>query len=124
MSATTKQYTDYAEIAGYAREAVYVLSEMNVFMGYDDGSFKPKQVISREEIMALFDRILDDIEPKAVNFTDNADISPWAAGAVEQMVTYGIVGGYPDGSLRPGANVTRAEAGVMIYKLMFRRGTL
>ena len=32
MSATTKQYTDYAEIAGYAREAVYVLSEMNVFM--------------------------------------------------------------------------------------------
>ena len=93
-------------------------------MGYDDGSFKPKQVISREEIMALFDRILDDIEPKAVNFTDNADISPWAAGAVEQMVTYGIVGGYPDGSLRPSANVTRAEAGVMIYKLMFRRGTL
>ena len=124
MSATTKQYTDYTEIAGYAREAVGVLSEMGVYMGYDDGSFKPKQVISREEIMALFDRILDDIEPDAVNFTDNADISPWAVGAVEQMVTYGIVGGYPDGSLRPGANVTRAEAGVMIYKLMFRRGTL
>ena len=115
MSTGMKHYSDHTDIASYAKEAVYVLSDM-------DGSFRPKQVLTREEIMTLFDRLVGDIDAAALSFTDVGAISDWAYHGVQQMYTYGIIGGYPDGSLKPGNTVTRAETAVMIYKLMYRRG--
>lgn len=124
MSTGMKHYTDHTDIASYAKEAVYVLSDMEVYMGYDDGAFRPKQVLTREEIMTLFDRLLGDIDAKTLLFTDTGNIADWAYHGAEQMYAYGIIDGYPDGSLKPGNNVTRAEAAVMIYKLMYRSGKL
>lgn len=117
-------YTDHADIQSYARQAVYVLSERNIYLGYDDGSFKPQNVLTREEIMSLFDRIIADIDVEELTFTDKDDISGWAYNSVAQLYTYGIVNGYPDGRIIPQADVTRAEAAVMIYKLLYRMGNL
>lgn len=117
-------YTDHSDIQSYAREAVYVLSDMGIYKGYDDGSFMPQNILTREEIMLLFSRILSKIDAKEIAFTDSGDISLWAYNAIQQLCAYGIVSGYPDGSVKPGADVTRGEAAVMIYKLLYRMGKI
>lgn len=53
-----------------------------------------------------------------VTFTDASDIASWAAESVEAVRSNGIVSGYPDGSFRPKANITRAEACHMIVNLL------
>ncbi len=117
-------YDDNADIQEYANKAVYILSDMKVYIGYDDNTFRPQNVLTREEIMLVFSRILAKIDSKELTFKDDADISLWAYDAVQQLCAYGIVDGYPDGTVKPGADVTRAEAAVMIYKLLYRTGKL
>ena len=51
-------------------------------------------------------------------FADAADIASWAAESVEAVRSNGIVSGYPDGTFRPKANITRAEACHMIINLV------
>lgn len=51
-------------------------------------------------------------------FADAADIASWAAESVEAVRSNGIVSGYPDGTFRPRANITRAEACHMIVNLI------
>lgn len=51
-------------------------------------------------------------------FTDAVDIASWAAESVEAVRSNGIVSGYPDGTFRPRANITRAEACHMIVNLV------
>lgn len=119
-AATEAEYTDSDDIADYAKNAVALLSEREIYKGYDDGSFKPKNILTREEIMSLFGRIFGSDETSDIKFDDNGDISEWAYEYVQQMYAHGIVKGYPDNTIKPFNDVTRAEAAVMIYNLMYR----
>ncbi|MGI6435259.1 MAG: S-layer homology domain-containing protein [Syntrophomonadaceae bacterium] len=53
-----------------------------------------------------------------LNFTDSQAISPWAKPGVAAAVKGGFISGYPDSSFRPQGNSTRAEAAVIIGKLL------
>ena len=48
-------------------------------------------------------------------FTDDADIK--AADAVDMLTALGVIDGYDDGSFKPDATVTRAEAAKMIFTI-------
>lgn len=117
---TDLTYTDSEAIADYAKNAVALLSERGIYKGYDDGSFMPKNVLTREEIMSLFGRIFGSDNASDIKFEDKGDISEWAYEYVQQMYAYGVVNGYPDNTIKPLNDVTRAEAAVMIYNLLYR----
>jgi len=51
-------------------------------------------------------------------FTDAAKVSAWAKDAVIATSSNGIINGYPDGSFKPQANATRAEAVTVIAKVL------
>lgn len=51
-------------------------------------------------------------------FTDADQISDWAVPEVARAAAAGLVTGYPDGTFRPQAPVTRAEAAVLICRTM------
>ena len=51
-------------------------------------------------------------------FTDGAAVADYAVNAVGKMVESGIVVGNADGTVNPLGNATRAEAAVMIARLM------
>ena len=51
-------------------------------------------------------------------FTDIDMVSAWAADGVTAVFENGIVSGYPDGTFRPSADITRGEACRMIVNLM------
>lgn len=97
---------------------------IGIINGYADGSFKPKQGISREEIATLVKRIYEketnktvDASSKNIYYKDSANISSWALGGVKASNELGILTGNPDGSFYPKKKTTRAEAAVIIDRL-------
>jgi len=53
-----------------------------------------------------------------LNFTDEDRIGAWAKEAAAVAAQLGIVNGYPDGSFRPDAPITRAEMAVTVAKAL------
>jgi hypothetical protein len=77
------------------------------------GRIRPDAPITRAEVAAVFFRLLTD-ETRASYLTSENDFSDVKAGswyntAVSTLADMGILKGYPDGTFRPDAPVTRAE---------------
>ena len=82
-------------------------------IGYEDGTVKPNNNITRAEVATIFFRLLTD-ESRAYYWSqtnDYSDVSAddWFNNAVSTMANAGIITGYPDGTFRPNAPITRAE---------------
>ncbi len=118
-------FSDHSDIQDYAVDAVYKLVELGVYKGHSEGHFAPQQILTREEISALFSRVLGKAGLTTdVTFTDHHEIADWFEADVENLVNYGVVNGYPDESFRPHDDVTRGEAAVMLFKTLYRLGIL
>lgn len=89
-------------------------------LGYEDGTVRPNGNISRAEVATVLFRLLKD-DVRTQNLTkDNAysDVSgtAWYAAAVSTLSKMGVISGYPDGTFRPNAPITRAEFAAMIAR--------
>lgn len=89
--------------------------------GYDDGTFRPDAPITRQELAVMVARALDEADPGTVNFTDAEAIEDWATVPVAQAAAMGIVTGFEDGTFRPQETATRAQAAVMLSRLVSLR---
>ncbi len=90
-------------------ESIRFLAGRGVIDGYSDGSFRPWEAINRAEMLKL----LLGAKASSVGNTRNcfSDVNTeWFAPYVCFAEDQKIVGGYPDGSFRPGDNVTMVEA--------------
>ncbi|MDR2713011.1 MAG: S-layer homology domain-containing protein [Clostridiales bacterium] len=82
--------------------------------------FSPNRSISRQEIAALLGRYLSYKQVTLIeynqpqSFSDEQQIAEYAKDFVSAMQKADIINGYPDGSFKPLANATRAEAAKMI----------
>lgn len=89
-------------------------------LGYENGTVRPNGSISRAEVATVLFRLLRD-DVRTQNLTkDNAysDVpdTAWYAAAVSTLSKMGIISGYPDGTFRPNAPITRAEFAAMIAR--------
>ena len=100
-------------ISGGHRPALNKEDHVAYVIGYEDMTVRPQNNITRAEVATIFFRLLTD-ESRAYfwsqtnSFTDVAADS-WYNNAVSTMSKAGIITGYPDGSFRPNAPITRAE---------------
>ena len=91
---------------------------------YDKHNFVPEKPIARYEIALMADRALGLVYPATheenidLAFTDKNDIQDWMLGYVKEATDVGILKGYPDGSFGPKKTATRAEAVVMISRVL------
>lgn len=81
--------------------------------GYTDGTVRPTNNITREEVAAIFYRLLTDVsrtvyETGVNNFSD-VDSSRWSNNAISTLANAGIISGYKEGTFKPGQTITRAE---------------
>ena len=87
-------------------------------VGYPDGMVRPNGSITRAEAATIFFRLLTDATRSQYWTTTNAysDVAAgsWYNNAISTMSSAGIVNGYPDGTFRPDAPITRAEMAKMI----------
>ena len=87
-------------------------------IGYPDGTVQPNGQITRAEATTIFFRLLTE-ESRSANLTKTngyTDVASdaWYNTAVSAMTKAGIVDGYPDGTFRPDAPITRAERAKII----------
>lgn len=121
MSGETPIFTDKNDIPEWARKSVQAMSEAGIIQGRknSDGtySFAPNDRITRAEAMTVLSRIISSGNVSEVSFADSNLIPDWARDGVAVLVNAGVVNGYEDNTIRPNANVKRAEAAVMLSKL-------
>lgn len=105
----------------WANSAIARLVELGVVTGYADGTFRPDQTITREEIVVLLGRLLDEqaIPPtNTLEFSDHLSASPYARAAITTATAAGIVRGYDDATFRPKRETTRAETVTLLLRLL------
>ena len=87
-------------------------------MGYPDGTVRPTGNITRAEVATIFFRLLTDESRNQFWSTTNtySDVKrgDWFNNAVSTLSNAGIISGYPDGTFRPNAPITRAEMAKVI----------
>ncbi|WP_054025999.1 S-layer homology domain-containing protein [Bacillus sp. FJAT-28004] len=106
-------FTDVGSDKWYTKY-VTELSDAGIINGFEDGTFRPNQDMTREEAFVILYRGMKDklvvasgtAEPK---FADGGKISVWAQEAAAALVKAGVIKGYEDGTLRPKNTITRAE---------------
>ena len=76
--------------------------------GYPDGTVGPDKTITRAEAATMFYNLLADKTGDAKTFTD-IPANQWYAKAVMTLAGKGVISGYPDGTFKPDASITRAE---------------
>ncbi|NPV70769.1 MAG: hypothetical protein HPY55_09015 [Firmicutes bacterium] len=106
---------------------VQAAARAGIIVGYPDGCFVPEVTITREQAFVILVRALglesyarqlsdDEVWRLLRRFRDRNSVSGGFVKELAVAVKLKIVEGYPDGTLRPRQNVTRAEAATVVYR--------
>jgi len=108
--------SDFSDVDNnyWAYDQIVTAKENGYVKGYEDGTFKPNNYISRAEAAKLISNIIGYYEGDAAMFKDINDIPDWSISAVTALADREIITGYTDGSFKPSAEITRSEAVVML----------
>ncbi len=103
-------------------EAVSVLSGLEIIEGFEDGTFKPEETVTRAQMAAIICRTIGyEEQAQSSNgstvFNDVAD-THWASGYINVAQSLGIINGYGDGNFGPEDKVTYEQAVKMIVSAL------
>ncbi len=99
--------------------AVIAAGFMNGRATLEDGTviFDANATITRQEVCKVLGVILPEAESSEIAFVDSASIAEWALDGVTKCIGAGIIKGFTDGTVRPGAEISRAEFAVMLGRI-------
>lgn len=124
IAASAKTFTDESHITSQYRDDVSALVAKNIFSGYPDGSFKPKNKITRAEFSKIIFAFMSCDSEIDINsyqkgiseFKDvegNANLS-WAKGYINFCADKNIVSGVGNSKFNAQGNISVAAATKMI----------
>src|SRR5665647_2630116 len=114
---STVSAVNASDISGHwAEDTIQSWVDQGTIKGYEDGTFRPENNISRAEFMTLVNGIFGYIEVKATTYTD-VKADAWYADAVAKAAAAGYINGYPDGTMKPDNSISREEAATIIMKI-------
>ena len=103
--------------SSWYNKAINAVVARGIMKGYPDGRFRPNAPITRAE----FTQMISTIDNKPYGEAPFADVKGhWAERAIGSEYQAKRITGYPDGLFRPDANITRAEAAVILNKIFER----
>ena len=116
-------FNDVKEGSKYAEAIRWAASE-KIISGYENGSFSPNGVITREQLAAVIYRYMvhekRDVSvgenTNILSYTDFADVSEYAIPAVQYAFGADIFDDYGSGLIRPKDNVSKYRAEKMLIK--------
>lgn len=102
-------------------ESVCLAAALGIVTGYDDGTFRPYQSITRQEAAAMLDRLYTTLggRASAANdkpYADDAQLGDWARSSVYAMREIGIMQGKENNRFRPKDGYTQEQAVVTVER--------
>ncbi|RED63970.1 glycosyl hydrolase 53 family protein [Cohnella lupini] len=128
-SDVAQPFGDVKPAAWYA-ESIAVAYSANIVSGIGAGSFGPSVTISREEMAVMAIRAhrylnegdaaiaVDVAQAEDVSFKDADNISIWANASIKQVLALGLMQGQGNERFSPRSTATRAEAAVLLSRLL------
>ncbi|WP_051113187.1 InlB B-repeat-containing protein [Butyricicoccus pullicaecorum] len=116
---TSNNFSDVTADAWY-NNAVSTMVNAGIIQGYEDGTFRPNNNITRAEFAAIASRFMSsgyDVEKDL--FSDIA--SHWARESINDAAMTQWIHGYPDGTFLPNKAITRAEAVTLVNNVLQRK---
>jgi len=116
-------FVDIENESTYAR-AVSIANDFGIISGYPDKTFRPFELISRQEAMAMYANAMDlvnltVVEPdRILAYRDNNIISTWAYQSVKSAIGAKVFNGRSSDIIDPLGTLTHAEAATAIWNLL------
>ena len=122
-------FEDVSADAWYA-DYVQTAFNMGLITGRGEGVFDPNGPIKRQEMMTIIGRALSEetmakkdadhihypfTDKALAPYTDKDEVADYARKHVALLIEKTLVSGYPDMTLKPAAEISRAEAAKIIY---------
>lgn len=122
-------FSDVKESDWFASH-VQAAVDAGIFSGYPDGTFKPDQVISRQELAVVTGKAAIEtgvVEQQRMakfvmeksDYADKEAVPAWAAHQVAWLEAQGVFSDFIGASFEPVKTVNRAEAATVIYKTLY-----
>ncbi len=102
----------------WAANAISAAVEAGYFIGFEDGTFKPDENLTREQVAVLFTRVFNIAEGEMVIPFNDLSESDWSYIAIQKLVSNGIAIGFADHTYRPKEAVNRAQFVVFLSRIM------
>ena len=116
---TESSFTDVKAGAWY-NNSIATLEKAGVIVDTaKGGAFRPNEAITRAELAAMLAQFSDAKPVKGVKFSD-VSAEHWAYEAIAIAAKMGWIEGYPDGTFRPDATITRAEMMTLVNRALDR----
>jgi len=102
----------------WAYEYINAANDAGVINGYENGTFKPDEDITRAEIAAMINRAFELSSMSSSFSFEDIGSSHWAYEDVYALASNGITSGYHDDTFRPNEEATRAEFSAFLYRAL------
>lgn len=110
--------TTPSDIKGHWAEAqILTWVDKGFIKGYEDGSFKPNNSITRAEFITLVNRSFGFTEQAQISFSD-VNSSNWSYVEIAKGVKAGYIAGYADGTIGANKSISRQEVAVIVNRLL------
>ncbi len=130
LSGDKAEGAKFKDVSTSSAMAAYIgaASKAGIVKGHTDGTFKPNNYVTREEMAAMIIRaaavagVQVELKGSAASYftpyRDRASIANWAQDALAKSVDAGIITGLTKTTMGPKGNATRAQAAIMIKRLL------
>ncbi|MBP1989917.1 FG-GAP-like repeat-containing protein [Paenibacillus eucommiae] len=112
----------FKDISGHWGKAIICeAAEAGIVNGVSEHAFNPDGLVTRAQFALMLFRTLSlpgNAENASISFKDGNTIPAWSKAAIQYAVDQGIVNGYPDGTFRPNATISRTEMSAMLARAM------
>ncbi len=112
VAGAAQPFTDLAAVQN--ADEITMLVDLGLLSGYSDGSFRPKAVISRQEIAKICSILTGDLTESAQNPFSDVSYGTWGRDYILDCYAKGIVTGGSDARFRPHDTVTAQELAKML----------
>lgn len=117
-------FTDLNQQKWY-NDAVNVAVKAGIITGYEDGTFRPEQTITRQEMAVMMNRALvaagyneQKDQGEAPSYDDQKEIQPWSQEAINHLGKLKLMEGTSSSSFDPDKEATRAQSAVLLLRML------
>ena len=113
----SKRTTKFKDVAKDSVASGYIASATSkgIINGYNDGTFRPNDPITRGQMALLLQRAFKLTDKSEIYFKD-IPASSSEYDAINTIATAGLASGYPDGTFQPKDSVTRQDFAVFVAR--------